>query len=134
MVLDVSAFVDTAVGVMELPFRYQYTAKLPVPPVITAFTVNGLPYIMLFDGVAVRVIYGAGSTVIVFATALNVTGVLALSTATTLNVYDPGVVSSNGLKVIVFGSQNQQVKLLSEAHCQEHCRLLQCLMKGHLHR
>jgi hypothetical protein len=41
---------------------------------------------MLFDGVAERDMYGAGSTVIVFATELNVTGVLALSVAMMLNV------------------------------------------------
>jgi len=59
---------------------------------------------MLFEGAALSVIVGVGLTVIVFATALNVIGVLALSTAITLNVYDPDVISLNELKVMVLGS------------------------------
>ncbi len=50
----------------------------------------------------------AGLTVIVFATALNVTGVLALSIALTVNTTLPPialvVVMSNELNVIVLGS------------------------------
>jgi len=52
--------------------------------------------------VALRVVFLL--TIIVFATALNVTGVLALSVATTLNVYDPALGNSNELKVMIFGS------------------------------
>ncbi len=105
---DVSVFALITVGVMELLLRNQYTAKWPVPPLITALTVNDLPYGMLFEGVAVNVMEGAGSTVIVLDKELKVTGVFALSTALTVNTALPPIAllvpNIRELKVMVLGS------------------------------
>jgi hypothetical protein len=80
-----------------------------VPPVIIAFDIIGYPYIIVFVRakllLVVTCIEGNEFIVIVFATALKVTGVFALSTAITLNVTGPPmafvVVIKRELNVIV---------------------------------
>ena len=72
-----------------------------VPPLTPdAVIVIGWPSSKVFVAAGVIVVgaLSRGLTVIVFATALNVTGVFALSTATTLNVTDPPMLFEVAIK------------------------------------